>query len=908
MALDKLPAVAVGEVAAGLSNEQRAAALAPEPFVRVVAAAGAGKTETLVRRILYLLSTGVAPGEIAAFTYNVRAAEELQERVYARAEKFLPPQVVRKLGEMFVGTIHSFAAHVLLYHLGYGGFDILDENQETAFLIQRGWDLGIPSGSGYIQRCQEFLQSHEVVCNELIEVDKLLADPDSDPAFGNLVRAYRDLLRELRLLTFGLLIERAVAELSRPGIVLPYRHYIVDEFQDVNPAQEKLLDSLLRLSPRATCFVVGDPRQCIYEWRGSDPGCFDRFEQRYGAATYTIPTNRRSGRAVIDAANALSSCFEEPVLREGMVPADGAGSGLAVWVAHETPEDEACWVARVIREAVASGAAQYRDFAVLLRSVRTSGEPFIRAFNEYGIPYVVGGRVGLFRRPEVAAIARVWVWCADLSWSEGVGTPWESGDAILARCAQLWPGVFPEDLIREFRAEVLAGRHRDLVVANYKMLELLGVAQWDPSQDPAAEVRLANLARFTQIINDFQAAYQRGGRLGKPESRLRAFAWYLLGYAGDAYEERQPDPVPDVDAVFLSTVHQAKGVEWPVVIVPALQAKRFPSARTGQKRNWMLSRHLFDVERYEGTAESERKLFFVACTRARDALVLSRFHRIKNAQRRSPFLVETGLRERPAPEPEDFALPPLRAGRSNNEGLRAFTIADILTYLRCPYQYRLRNLWGFEAELHPDLGFGRSVHHVLRVLADRVRKEGVDPLEILEEVTRQHFYLPFRSRQDTEGIADNVVAALRRYLQAHPDVVHRVVQVEARVEYMADPGQRIVISGRADVLRDAGGDELEVIDFKTGEDPGERAGEAELQVQLYALGLTHTGHRVRRGRVDYVTDNRSAEVPVDDRALTRAGQLAVAAARNIVQRCFMPKPAARVCGQCDVRRVCRWAV
>src|SRR5690606_11433518 len=104
MALSKLPEMDVTKVAAGLSREQREAALAPEPFVRVVAAAGAGKTETLVRRILYLLSTGVEPGEIAAFTYNVRAAEELKERVYARAEKFLAPDVVRKLGEMFVGT------------------------------------------------------------------------------------------------------------------------------------------------------------------------------------------------------------------------------------------------------------------------------------------------------------------------------------------------------------------------------------------------------------------------------------------------------------------------------------------------------------------------------------------------------------------------------------------------------------------------------------------------------------------------------------------------------------------------------------------------------------------------------------------------------------------------------------
>lgn len=893
-----------------LSSEQREAVRAPEPYVRVVAAAGAGKTETLTRRILFLLAHGADPASIVAFTFTERAAGEMKERLYRRAEKFLEPGLVNRLGDLYVGTIHAFCARLLQDYYGFGNFTVLDENQEAAFLMQHGWELGLGQMPGrYSDNCLRFLESEAVVCNELLDlsgIEQAVDSSDSDRrAFPDRVRRYWQLLDGHRLLTFGRLVRLAVEKLRKEPVSLPYRHLIVDEFQDINPAQEELIYLLARREENESCFVVGDPRQCIYEWRGSDPGCFERFAREFTAATYPLSENRRSSRAVIDAANRVGNHFESRELRVPMRPQEGSPAGLAVRVASTTPSEEAHWVAGTIRAMVDAGVCRYRDIAVLLRSVSTSGGEFTRAFDELGVPYLVGGKIGLFRRPEAEALACLWVWCAGLSWRGADGQSYQ-GEALLDRALALWPSDIPEEYPGVFRNYLLGGRYHDLIEALYDLLNGLGIKNWDPISDPQAAVRLANLARFSKVLGDFQAAYRRGGRRARWETLVRNFGWYLIGYASSAYAEQLADPAPDADAVFLSTVHQAKGLEWPVVFVPALVRDRFPSSRAGRPRDWLLPRDLFDATRYEGGVEAERKLFFVAATRARDILVLSRFTRMRNHRSPSPFLDEAGLPEYEAADPSLGAGIPVRPTQAGDENLYVFSVGDIISYLRCPHQYRLRNVWGYEAELHPDIGFGRSLHHVLRVLAERVRTEGVAPLAVLEEVMDEHFHLPFRSRQDTEAVRRRVLPALRTYLSDHPEVIRNAAEAEARLEFLLDGQVRATLSGRVDVLMDAGSGRLEVVDYKTARDENHTDEEASLQVSLYALGLRRMGEPVAGARIDIVTENRVKRVPIDAQALSKVEATARAAVQGITRKEFGPRPGQHACNSCDVRAICRW--
>src|SRR3989338_7630868 len=125
-----------------LSPDQRKAATSKNKFLRIVAGAGAGKTTTMAMRIVYLLFKGVKPKEIVAFTFTERAAQNMKNRIYEKIEK-IEPELCNFLGEMYIGTIHAFCFQMLQDHFGFGNYEVLDENQEMAFILRHGWGLGL---------------------------------------------------------------------------------------------------------------------------------------------------------------------------------------------------------------------------------------------------------------------------------------------------------------------------------------------------------------------------------------------------------------------------------------------------------------------------------------------------------------------------------------------------------------------------------------------------------------------------------------------------------------------------------------------------------------------------------------------------------------------------------------------
>jgi DNA helicase-2/ATP-dependent DNA helicase PcrA len=535
----------------------------------------------------------------------------------------------------------------------------------------------------------------------------------------------------------------------------------------------------------------------------------------------------------------------------------------------------------------------------LLRSVSTSGQMFAETFDRYGIPYLVGGKIGLFRRPEADALASIWLWLADRDRYMGYGnTIPRSG--LIDHARERWPGGFRVERVVQFRERIRSGQYRNFIDAYYDLLARMGCMEWEPDEENA--VRMANLGRFSQILLDFEAAVWRSGRSMRWETQLDHFAWYMSTYAQTGYGEERADDLPDVDAVTVSTVHQAKGLEWPVVFVPCLTRRRFPSSRTGRPQEWLLSRDLFDAERYEGNVESERRLFYVAITRARDVLVLSRFLRTaRQDQAASPFLREVG------------AIPACRgtldlggiatSKASADEELMTLSIQDILSYLRCPHEYRLRHVWGYEPELVRDLGFGRSVHHILRVLADYAKK-GVDPASVVSRVVDQYFFLPYRTKAAVDSIKPRVESLMRLFMSEHGHTLKRVEEAEAHLEFLLD--RHATLSGRVDVIT-IDGDALEVVDYKTADDARVNS-EVELQLQLYSLGLSESGRKVARAKVIHVLDDGAParEVAVSKDALEHARNVAQVCLSGIIKRDFPATKDGQKCKRCDVRKVCWW--
>ena len=249
--------------------------------LQIIAAAGSGKTEVVSQRVVDLLADGVSPTGIVVFTFTDRAAGELRHRIADRAEERLGRSALDTLGGLFVGTIHSYCFRLLQSRVPrYETYDVLDDHQLTAFLAREGTRLRLKRLDhrgrlfGSIDR---FLQGVDVVENELL-------DPASMPEpFREVLLDYLDTLECYRLLTYGQQIVRAVDELSRPAVSgtvhADLRHLVVDEYQDVNPAQERLI-RLLTGSDVELC-VVGADDQAICQWRGSDVGNIVGFATRY---------------------------------------------------------------------------------------------------------------------------------------------------------------------------------------------------------------------------------------------------------------------------------------------------------------------------------------------------------------------------------------------------------------------------------------------------------------------------------------------------------------------------------------------------------------------------------------------------------------------------------------------------
>src|SRR5579884_2355576 len=249
--------------------------------LQIIASAGSGKTEVVSQRVADLLADGVPAAGIVAFTFTERAADELKNRIALRVAERLGAGALDKLGGLFVGTIHAYCFRLLQTHVSeYETYDVLDDHQLTAFLSREAKRLEIrqldPNGRLFAS-ISRFLQSVDVIENELL-------DPASMPdPFATVVANYFETLERYRLLTYGQQIVRAVQELSRPAVATAVhqdlRHLIVDEYQDVNPAQERLIELLC--GPQVELCVVGDDDQAIYQWRGSDVANIVRFADRY---------------------------------------------------------------------------------------------------------------------------------------------------------------------------------------------------------------------------------------------------------------------------------------------------------------------------------------------------------------------------------------------------------------------------------------------------------------------------------------------------------------------------------------------------------------------------------------------------------------------------------------------------
>ena len=886
--------------------------------VQIIASAGSGKTEVVSQRVVSLLVEGVSARDIVAFTFTERAAKELKSRIATRLEQRLGIEAVDQLSGLYVGTIHGYCFQFLQQFVPkYETFDVLDESQHVAFLCREASHLNIRSvvsSNKLFEAIDIFNKSVQVLENELLD-PKLMPEP-----FKSVLEAYLVSLDKYRLLTFGQQIVRSVAALDDPAVAADIhkslKHLIVDEYQDVNPAQEELIRRLVTGGAYLT--VVGDDYQAIYQWRGSTVRNIISFAERYEVVkTFVLDVNRRSLPDIITTAASFSRTIIDRLGKE-MKPwrstDDGHGVDQIVSWMCETEQEEAHEIARLIANLNSSGLP-FSDMAILARS-RAAYPKILEELAALGIPVQPGGRSGLFEQPEARCIGRLMCWLVNYDWRDlrGPSTPINT-DVLVAEFVSSFnlstrQILDLETWLDEMKVLVpTTDRVADLIGEFYQLLEIFNVRAWDMN-NPIAVNRLGTLARITNLFVDYESVYKRarpddlieGEQVGgqdRGEWYYRNLATFILNYANGEFDGFEGEDDLLIDAVDLTTVHSSKGLEWPAVFIPSLTSNRFPSMYSGRSQEWLVPREMFDAPRYEGGSDDERRLFYVAMTRARDWLSISRHNKVTKAKvAESPYFPSVGQYFVP---PSEIVTPVLKGAIPEDADL-LISYSDLASFMECGLAYRLRQRLGFKPQLAPAIGYGKSIHHVMRVVANFTQATGSVPdAKFLNEILDREFFLPNANKVAHRQLKDSARKLVSKYITEYGSDLHRVWQTEYPFELHL-PG--VTVSGRADVIIDTGSNgatSLTLIDYKTRTSD---EAEHDIQLQVYASAGRREGLDVVDAFVHDMVSSDRIPVDIEQQAVTLAETTVVDVARKIKRREFDASPEKHKCGRCDVRSIC----
>ncbi|MDR7420377.1 MAG: ATP-dependent DNA helicase [Armatimonadota bacterium] len=907
-----------------LTESQRRAVEYKGRNLQLIACAGSGKTEVVARRVVHLLTPGrpdsLLPRHIVAFTFTDKAAAELKDRIVARTRETLGE--VCGMAEMFVGTIHAFCLDLLKTESAkYLKFDVLNEVQQALLVDRYSQQSGLATStdlSGAPLRRYVDTPHYATALSILREADVEPAKLDGCTVVEGLER-YRTLLDERSYLDYSSILEAAVDILTtdreaRERVAQRVKYVIVDEYQDVNPIQEAIVWSLHELGARIC--VVGDDDQTIYQWRGSNVENILTFADRYPEVEQIpIEENFRSSVGIVDTARAFIEQNGER-LKKAMKPtgAQPYEPGDIVALSFANPAEEAAYIASTARalrgvaftEDGKERGLSWSDMAVLLRSVKRNAEPITDALRAAGIPFVVTGMTNLFGAREAEAARQLFYFMGD---RHGVT---EAAVEQAWRDAEL--GLDPAAL-RAALASVAKSR-KALTDPDQKrwgqysiqrvfltFLDEAGVRE-ERVPDGRGEIVFYNLGKFSQLISDFETIHYHS----KPAAKYASFADFLQYRAEDAYPEGwQDNQYANPDAVRIMTVHQAKGMQWPVVFVPALLKNRFPAKRPGGRTVW----HLLPREavrgqaRFEGTIEDERRLFYVAMTRSQKFLHLTWAPVPGNQlfQRPSVFWEEVLASKYVRRRAPDYAtrrrLPPTpRAGVANV----VFSFSDLKYFFECPYHFKLRILYGFNAPIHEALGYGKSLHDALAEVHVRaLRGDVADPGEV-PRLVETHLRVPYAYpalRQQLEQAAERV---LRDYLTDNAALFDKIEFSEKQIEIHLGDG--VTVSGRIDLVRRIDTGETTIVDLKST-DRAQAEDVTEAQLHAYALGYQElTGRRPDYVEVYELDERRRKPRSVDDGFIADVKARTRHAAEALRRSSLPATPAARKCSGCDYRGVC----
>lgn len=586
----------------------------------VIAGAGSGKTRVLTYKIAYLLSMGVKPWNILALTFTNKAANEMKERIGI----LLKEDAARRIN---MGTFHSIFYRILrsnVNEINYRpNFTIYDENDSKVLVKNIMKEFGVDDkkySSGQILNTISYAKNH------LITVDEFLLN-DRTNVIGKIYNEYVQRCHIANVMDFDdLLIKTYELFSKKPDVLNNYadlfKYILVDEYQDTNYAQQKIIELLYR---KNVCIcMVGDDAQSIYSFRGANLEYMLSFPQKNNFKIFKLERNYRSTKNIVAAANSLIKHNEHQIHKDVYSNNDEGGK-VILKVAHSDRE-EACIVCKEIKRLIIKEKSDYKDFCVLYRT-NTQSRVIEEELIRQAIPYKIFGGLNFYQRKEIKDIIAYLRLIVNSDDEEairrvinypvrGIGesTMRKITDSARQNHVSIWrvlsdPDRYELDVRRNTKNKLAAfhdfieeykikSKELDAHQLGKEILEQSGLKNEFYSNDSPENVsRLQNIEEFVNALQDF---VENKKEEGMPDV-------YISDFLQEVSLLSNIDDDNIDNTVSLMTIHAAKGLEFPFVFIVGLEENIIPNVHVSSSKE----------------IEEERRLLYVAITRAQNYCCLT---------------------------------------------------------------------------------------------------------------------------------------------------------------------------------------------------------------------------------------------------------------------------------------------
>ncbi len=911
----------------------------------IVAGAGTGKTTVITERIKYLVTKKeVDPYSIFVTTFTEKASEELKIR--------LDQSMPFGYREPWVGTFHSLCERILrLEGLEIGinpSFTIMTATDQWLFLKQHLYELDLryyrPLGNPtkFIQAMITFFGRladedispdqfiHEVQQHqeELVAIDQ--AEYDRLHELAKVYQQYQQLKYEYKKVDFSDLINLTLKLFrDRPNVLHRYQkqfqHILIDEFQDTNIAQFELIKLLAPPKNNPNLIVVGDDNQSIYKFRGASISNILQFMDIYPQSqTIVLTNNYRSTQQILDASyqsiqqNNPDTLESKLHITKKLIPHTTEQINPEV-VEFETNLDEVIWTVNKIVELVTKNGLTYKDIAILTRA-NSQLDLYVSTLKAAGIPYQRVSNSGLFDQEEVSGLIDFLHILSDPTDSiqlfKVAQNPWWKLDALylldlLNRAknqgTDLWSLFQQEEttqkcvsFINQYRQMSTNSSARDLLTSFIE--EVQYIKPLIETESIENTLKLKNINLFFNKLKQYESQVK--------DNNLITFLEILDEWI-EAGENPGQAQIEDIDTVSLMTVHSAKGLEFPAVFVGSLLAGRFPS---NNRKDSIILPDLFVKETMNSGdvhLQEERRLFYVALTRAKTFLYLTYAKDMGGVKKWKPsgFISETGLNVAlPAKEESNITMSttkPIVPSYITDGKYRidkvSFTQVD--TFTACPLRYKFKYLLKLPTKETGAAGYGNAVHQTLQAFEQqRLHGTLLSEKELVELFLTNTAEVTFINKEQKKARIEQGIKAIKQYYQQKDTLLGTPKELEVSFKIKLDTGVLVGKIDRIDLLPNG---EYAILDYKTSDVKPQPKVDKDEQLSIYALAVEEIFHLPVDTLGLYFFDH--AELVTTTRT---PKQIAATKAKlnkrllQMQQSDFPAKPDVSKCNWCEFNKIC----